>query len=383
MLAAVTVLARNYVPRARVLAASFAEQHPDGRLVAVVVDAEADVPGAEVVGPAWLGIDPTELHTRAALYDRQGVAASMTWPALRTLLDEGAEVAVLLDPDMLLLAPIGDIADLARAHGIVLSPHGLPADRDVARTILAGGTYNGGFLAVAQAGRPFLEWMAKRMRRDCLRDSGLFYGQPLLDLVPEMFGAHVLRDAGVNAMPDDFRGRDLDWSSGRPAIGDTPLRLAHLAGYAPARPHELCRYYPGDAAMQLAGRPGLQRLYGDYDERLRAAGHPASEGWRWARTAAGPPYDDVMRHVFSAALRAAETSGTAPPPDPFDDHHPEAFPDWLAEPAGLSRYLAALHAMRSDLQLAFPAVPGADEAAYLGWARETAGREFPSALSPT
>lgn len=376
MFAAVTVLARNYVPRAQVLAASFRQHHPGARLVALVVDGDADVPGAEVVSPAWAGIGDDALHRRAALYDRQGVASSHKWAALLTLLDEGAEAAILVDPDMLVLAPIDDVAEQALLHGIVLSAH--PVGTDTRRF----GAYNGGFLAASDAGRPFLACMARRMRRECLRHSGLFYGQRLLDLAAREHGAHVLDDPGINVLPTSYGAADIEWIDDRPLIRGVPLRLAHLAGYDLRRPGELCRYFPGDPDMRLAGRPGLNRLYGEYRQSLLAAGHPLPDEWPWRQTADGLRYDGPMRHAFTRAQHLSDGGAESPPPDPFDPDAPGAFTGWLAQPVGLSRYLKALHELRDDLREAFPRVEGVDTAAYLAWAQTASIAEVPEPFRP-
>ena len=79
---AAAVVARNYLPHARVLAETFRRHHPGGRLTLLVVDGAAEVEGADVVGPAAVGVDERELRRRAVLFDAQGVISSLRAPLL-------------------------------------------------------------------------------------------------------------------------------------------------------------------------------------------------------------------------------------------------------------------------------------------------------------
>jgi hypothetical protein len=371
---AAAVVARNYLPHARVLAESFRRHHPGGRLTLLVVDGAAEAPGAEVVGPDFVGIDARELHRRAMLFDAQGVISSLRAPLLARLLGDGP--VLLLDADTLVLAPLDDLWELAAAEQIVLSPHALDPMPGapggwLEEELLRSGTFNGGFLGVGPGAEPFLAWLAERARRDCVREParGLLYTQTWLNLVPALFPHHVLRDRGVNAQFHGLHGRDVEWTEAGPRIGGDALRLFHFAGFDPSEPGRLCRHYPD---TELSGRPGLARLCEEYAERLRAAGRPGEP-------AAAATGDAVTRAVYRRALLAAEAGEGPEPPDPAEP----AFATWLREaPAGttVSRYLLGLHGARADLRAAFPRVPGADEAGYLGWAAGKAAEpepEFP------
>jgi hypothetical protein len=387
---AATVIAGNYVPHARVLAASLRRWHPDARLVVLVVDAEEAVAldGVDVLTPRDVGIGARELHRRALLYDAQGVISSLRWWLLRHLLGDGP--VVLLDADMLVLGRLDDLWRLVPQDGVLLSPHAVaPVAGEPGawpeEEMLRSGTFSGGLVGAGPGATSFVEWMCERTQRDCLRapERGLLYGQTWLNLVPAVFEHHILRDPGVNAQLHGLAGQDVEIDdAGAVRLGETAVRLFHFAGFDPDVPERLCRYYAG---TEMSDRPGLARLCRDYAKALRGAGWPAAGPWRWDVLPGGIAVDEAMRSVYRDAL----LSDADEPPDPFDAHDPDAFRGWLRTPASSSvvpRYLLALHGARRDLQTAFPKVPGDDAPAYLAWAAskviEPGQRELAAQLVP-
>ena len=79
-----------------------------------------------------------------------------------------------------------------------------------------------------------------------------------------------------------------------------------------------------------------------------------------------------MRRLYWKALRNAEQTGAAEPPNPFDPSGPEAFLAWLNSPEergpqSLSRYLYSIYLDRVDLQVYFRDLDGADGPRFLDW----------------
>ena len=70
-----------------------------------------------------IGLDSAEIGRLAAIYDVTELATSVKPLLLRKLLDEGRDHIIYLDPDIKVHASLGDVADLARSHSIVLTPH--------------------------------------------------------------------------------------------------------------------------------------------------------------------------------------------------------------------------------------------------------------------
>jgi hypothetical protein len=383
-----TVITARYAPYARVLGRSFLEHHPSARL-----EVEPDF---DTLRPHDVGVDDAELHRRAVMYDGQGLTCSMKPALLRHLIDQGEDAAVLLDADSRVYGDLEPLPELARRHGTVMTPHSTVPHEDIEldRLIIRTGAFNTGLLAVGEGARPFLDWWDERTARRCIPKpgSGVFNEQAWLNLVPGLFDHHVLRDPGVNATGFAMHYRDVVWKNGAPTFPDGPLRHFHfLCGFDPHRP-ELLTTDPTIALHwpPLEERPGLARLAGDYAQRLLAAGYEEARR-------ADAPFDalpngllttPLMRSLYREAVIGADSSGDPEPPNPWECAGPDPFLAWLNEPAGdgaPSRYLLALWAERPDLQAAFPDVPGADAAAFLGWAADKPGAEddhIPAALAP-
>jgi hypothetical protein len=371
----------SHLAHVRVLADSLRAQHPGARLTVLLVDdphgrAPADARW-ETLRPADIGLERRELHRMAAMYTAGGLANACQSLLMLHLADRDGEPLLQLDVDMCVYAPLDDVGALAARHGVLLSPHTTlsVADargRELERRLLGAGAFNAGLIGAGPAGRPFLVWMAERVRRDCVIDipSGLHHRQRWLDLVPALFPHHVLRDRGVNAMGWSLLDGDLREHGGAFEIGGRPLRLFHFCGrFDPLRADRLTTL-PGLPWPDLSERPVTARLCADYARRLRAAGYAAVSAtpYGYERLLDGMRVDAPMRHAYRAALLAAESGHGAEPPNPFEPEEAEAFVAWLGEPAGgCSRYLLSLWWLRADLRAAFPHVAAGDAFAYLAW----------------
>ena len=80
---ACTIVARNYLPAARVLAESYLRHHPGRHFVVAVIDGDGEypdgsvVPGAQLVGPDALGIDAETYLRMATAYTVMELATAV------------------------------------------------------------------------------------------------------------------------------------------------------------------------------------------------------------------------------------------------------------------------------------------------------------------
>ena len=134
---ACTIIAKNYVAFARVLARSHAEHHPGSRLFTLVID---DVEGYldpaaepfELVDVPEIGIE--HYDRMAALYTVLELSTAVKPWLLRHLLHErGLERVVYLDPDIRIYDPLTEVDDLLRENQLVVTPHATDAMPRVGR----------------------------------------------------------------------------------------------------------------------------------------------------------------------------------------------------------------------------------------------------------
>lgn len=373
-----TIVARNYLPYARVLADSFLEHHPDATCHVLVLDG-APPPDAPAHVRYWTPetVAIADLPELAASYEITELATAVKPAFLARLLAETQDV-VYLDPDIRIYAPLTTVAEQLERSPIVLNPHlsePLPDDgeRPDDQDILLAGAYNLGFLAVRRGPETdgLLAWWSRRLKDACRIDipAGLFVDQRWVDLVPGLFDVAILRDPGCNVAYWNLPHRVLRRDAGRVLVDGGPLRFFHFSGFDRTRPDRLSRHQTRDL---VARDPVLAELLRDYAAEVGAAAaaipEPASAPYGFARL----PNGMALTYVVRAGHRRWRREGARE--DVWSADGAEALARWLAEPEpgappGVSRYLHELRAARRDLVDAFPADAGG-AGRYLRWVHE-------------
>lgn len=372
---ACTIVARNYLAQAQVLARTFLQHHPSGRFVTLVIDATGDEAEAFEIGsvcrPTELGLDHRTLHDMFTIYDVMELATALKPALLRRLLGDGHAAVAYLDPDTRVYAPFDDVFAQAEAHGIVLTPHVLaevPRDglnHDEAM-IMNAGMYNLGFLAVGDGAGDFLDWWHRRLITDAIDavDKGLFTDQRWVDWVPSLFDHTICRDRGMNVAYWNLHERPITRADAEWWVDEAPLRLFHFSGYDPGRPWLLSKHMGDKPRITFSGHPELRQLVDEYRAELVAAGHPAlrEQPYGLAALPNGSRLDRPLRRAYRDVL-LGELAVEDPPPDPFAD--PDAFVEWLLAPryegarATLSVAEVGYWRNHRELRAAFPDLLGA------------------------
>jgi glycosyltransferase involved in cell wall biosynthesis len=352
-----TIIAPNYLPYARVLARSFFACHPTGRFVTLVLDPHVEDDGSEpfeIRGPYQIGLEAAEVHRMAMIYDVKELATAVKPFLLQSLLDEGLKDVAYLDPDMMIFASLDDVAELARAHAVVLTPHltaPLPDDGCLPDElmILRSGSFNLGFIAVGQEASPFLDWWSRHLRRDCLVavEKGMFVDQRWVDLVPGLFPHHVFADRTVNVAYWNLNERAVTRTTEGYRVNGAPLRLFHFTGFKPDAPHLLSAHMGGRPRIRLSAVPDVAKLCREYADLLLLNGYGASDGsYAWDFLTDGTPIEPIARRRYRQDLLANERAGGPAPPAPFDPSTERAFSAWMVErgvaPQGISDVEARL-----------------------------------------
>jgi glycosyltransferase involved in cell wall biosynthesis len=391
-----TIIARNYLPRARVLAASLARHNSGVRLHIVVLDdvqrAIASDDTFEITHAADLPFDPpSDFYTMAAIYDVTELATAVKPWAFQHLFARGASVVIYLDPDIEVFDSLGPLEALAQTHGMVVTPHitePLPRDRKHPdeRDLLQSGVYNLGFLALsAPAAGSFLPWWRAQLRRDCLNDPahGFFVDQRWIDFAPAFFEPCILKDAGYNVAYWNLPHRVLARDGDRIIVNGQPLRFFHYSGFSPGAPHLLSKHQLDSVRVRLSDTPLLAELCARYAEALNDAGFA-----EWSALPYAFVLDARTRKVLRRTYLDDEAAGHTSFPNPFarggaDDvvarlmrpsPHSALVPAWLGE----------LWSERADLRIAFPRIESVDAERFLDWVRTQGVREeeIPPALIP-
>ena len=241
-----------------------------------------------------------------------------------------------LDPDVVVYAPLDDLAALTRTADLVVTPHvtkPMPRDeRDVSEThILASGIFNLGFIAVGTCSARFLEYWQERLRRECVIDARnmRFVDQRWVDFAPAMFDVEIVKDPTCNVAYWNLDQRELTWVEGFYYIDGNPLRFFHFSGYRPNRPELLSFHQGSKARVLLSERPALDRICREYGELLLGEGYEllqvasvrvcSTRQWVQARSR--------IQRCLPPRPTEFESGRSDEPPNPFD--HPDAFLRWL------------------------------------------------------
>ena len=382
-----TIIAKNYVAQARVLARSFDEHHPDGRFWTLIID---DFDGYidpaqepfEVLTPA--DIECAEFGWMAARYTVLELSTAVKPWLLRHLLEVTGAPVTYLDPDIKVFGSLSRLEELAASHGVVLIPHNtepLPADGKRPRQIevMIAGVYNLGHLSLGPGPEVdrLLDWWSDRLRRDCRVDPvwGYFVDQRWFDLVPGFVSDFaILRDPEYNVAYWNLHAHRFERAGDGYLVDGRPLAFFHFSGFDPEKPTELSLH---QSRIELGSHPALARICRDYAEETQREGLIEARDWpyTYGTLDGGIPFDRTLRELFVIA----EDRGEIDQP-PFTPEGDRSFVAWLADqqpdaPPGISRLLAYIYGTRPDLRAAYPEVEGRDLPRLLEWVQVHGKRE--------
>jgi glycosyltransferase involved in cell wall biosynthesis/SAM-dependent methyltransferase len=378
-----TIIARNYVAHARVLAESFQKVHPDGTCSVLVIDDPAGY-----VDPAE---EPFELLTidriglpdparMAASYDVMELSTAVKPWLLRTLLERpGVDSVIYLDPDIQIFDSLEEVVERALRHDVVLTPHftaplprdgGKPSEED----ILIAGSYNLGFIALGagQTAHALLDWWSERLENECLNEPelGRFVDQRWIDLAPGLWpGIDVLRDTAFNIAYWNLPTRSLeDDGAGGYLVDGEQLHFFHFSGFDPRRPTDLSKH---QNRIDVGADPILTRICGEYAAQLLSHGFEEAIGWPygWETMPNGIRLDRAARRVFRDGAEIGAITESV-----FSESGAKRFVEYVRESEtggrgnrGVNRYARALWDTREDFRQIFPTIEGDGGPAFITW----------------
>ena len=378
MLDMATIVAKNYLPQARVLARSFARYHPRGRaylLLADRVDNYFD-PAQE---PFTL-IEVDELREDIPSFERflfQYSVLELTTALkpyfLQFLFSKyGCEKLVYLDSDILITSPFDELETLLDQHCAILTPHITSPFNDDKMpsevTILQSGTNNMGFLALRKddSTKRLLDWWKERLVRSCLMDPerGLNADQKWMDLAPSYFeGIYLLRKPGYNVAYWNLHERQITNEAERFRCNGGPLYFFHFSGFSPDRPNEISWHQDRHTLSSIGA---ARDLFSSYARLLREAGLDECRGWPYAfgQFDNGVTIPDLARRAYLELGDGVAVFG-----NPFETGSRDSYYRWLTSSSGrdLAPLLKEVLKHRPDLVRAFPNVDSTDRRGFLLW----------------
>lgn len=394
-----TIVSKNYLAYARVLARSVAAQHPEVPCFVLLVD--------EVDGYFDPADEPFTLVRLADLGvpNLTGFCFQYTVLELNTALKpsflahlfarHGCERLFYLDPDILLLGSLDGLVARFDAASVVLTPHltaPLPDDGRIPSelNILQAGTYNLGFIGLrdGDTARSLLRWWEARLSDGCQMavERGMHVDQKWIDFVPGFYDdVAIVRDPGCNAAYWNAPHRPITRVDDRWLIDGVPCTFFHFSGFDAEKP-ELVSKHQTRITMAELGEGGA--LFAVYRERLLAAGFATTRAWpyRFATFDNGVRIPSAARRLYLQLGDRARRFG-----DPFAAGSATSFYAWLNAPVDARTDLVvthlwrAIHAGTPAVQVAFPDYLGAHRAAFVDWVMQHGAREYgiDPALVPT
>ena len=289
--AACTIIAKNYLPMARVLVDSWRTFHPDCPIFVLLLDSTEGFfdPAAE----DFKTIRVSELHIPnlpGFLFKYTILEASTAVkPYLLDYLFRRYSINKLLylDPDILILNSLDGLRKALEEADVLLTPHllsPLPADgrKQDDHDILQAGTYNLGFLGLRNSleTRRLLRWWSGKLYHHCLVsiENNLFVDQRWMDLVPGMFeGVRILREPGYNVAYWNLHERAVAWTDPLTVNGE-PLHFFHFSGFDPDKLWVVSKYqdrYTQDDTGDA------RKLYNKYRDLLLGKGWAETQKWKY------------------------------------------------------------------------------------------------------
>ena len=341
--ALVTVVTRNYLHYARVLAESCQRWQPDMPLTVLLADrlpthVSHSQQLARVLFADQLGI--ADWNRFSFQYTPFELCCALKPYAMQALFAQGFERVVFIDSDLALYAPLASIEQALQNYSIALVPHlhrPLPRDgrKPLENNFLNAGTFNGGLVACRNdpQGQQFLQWWGEHLRHDCYVDvaGGVFVDQKWLNLVPGLFPSlAVVRQPGCNAGHWTLSQFPLSGNCEQGyCVGEYPLECFHFSNFLPSNPLE---FMHSQTRVSFQSSPALHQLVRDYHAtlQLHAADQYASLGCQFERLSDGTPIKSEWREALRRNLK--ELRGIE---DPFDM---QANPGLVAKLEHLTRH---------------------------------------------
>ena len=306
-----SIIAKNYVAHARILAESFVSRHPGKRCFVLVID---DYEGYidpsqevfEVIGLHELQIP--NVRSFCFKYNVTELATALKAAFLRFLIEERqVEQVLYLDPDILVMSGLDELFERLNRAPLLLTPH---LDQDYPNdgrfpndtSVLRAGIFNLGFLGLASGAwaTGFLQWLHEKLSDFCVVDpaGGYFVDQRFFDIALATFPEiEIERGVGYNVAYWNLHSRFLTLRDGTWWCNGELLRFFHFSNYRPEAPESISGHIN---RYKMADRPDLAPLFDSYRSQLLSHGYEKAKTWPYtfSKFANGTPISEPIRREY-------------------------------------------------------------------------------------
>ena len=287
--AACTIIAKNYLPMARVLADSFQRCNPGCPFFVLLMDPVEGYFQAEKESFYLLESRQLPLANLEGMLFKYTIleASTAVKPALlRKLFDDhDIRKLIYLDPDILVLASLQGLSNLLDQHSIVLTPHITRPYPDTAKPhdhdILQAGSFNLGFIALQNTSvtQELLQWWQDKLHHHGLIafERNMFVDQRWMDLAPGLFGElKILREPGYNVAYWNLHERHITIKDEGVFVNGGPCYFFHFSGFNPEDMSAVSKHQDRFNMRQLGD---TKLMFLKYRKLVMAHGWKETKNW--------------------------------------------------------------------------------------------------------
>jgi len=294
---------------------------------------------------------------------------------------------IFFDPDILITHSLEDLFKLLDNYSIILTPHITQPFKDNYKPkeieILRSGVYNLGFIALANTNttQRLLKWWQERVLRYCKIDleEGLFVDQKWIDLIPGFFeDVFILRDKGYNVAYWNLHYRKVYMKGEKILFGDNkPVHFFHFSGFNPDDINSISKH---QNRFKLKELPYIKPIFELYRDKLIANGYNITKNWpcSFDYFDNGVKISECMRKIYwKLADELKDKLG-----NPFIATGKEkSYFKWLNEPIDkeipiITNLMYEIYKMRLDVQKVYPEIFGKDRAGFVHWFLISGPKEY-------
>lgn len=322
MNAVFTIVAKNYLPRARTLGDSIMKLHSDVDFYIILADEidgyiNLEKEKYQTIEAKYLNIP--NFHEMGFKYNILEFCTAIK-PYIFTFLFEkhGYNNIIYFDPDIRVFSSLSSIFKHLESNFIVITPHLLYPELNYTghvsqEELLFVGMFNLGFIAVSNSERGlfFISWWEKRLKDKCYADkmNALHVDQKWIDFLPGFYeqGVCISRHIGMNVSVWNIHERKIIYENENIFVeskfdnNKVPLVFYHYTGFDVGK---LQLIHKNVFSSTVSSYPDYAKVLTIYNSELIANGYYDCIQWPYYydKFADGTVIIEFYRRLFRVAI---------------------------------------------------------------------------------